>query len=144
MLSSLLGTVSATVSDNTISIGTLAQAKADGFQVWNTPTTGSVTISGGSVTGGTYGVWVDSFEGYPSTGSAASATQATITGLAISNASLAGIYVEDSADNTAHPAVSVTVNGNTTIAGGASGILVSGASVGQCHQRHHRRRTHGS
>ena len=83
-----------------------------------------ITISGGTISGVDYGVWVNSYEGYLSPGGVA---HFTVSGVGI-DASQVGIYVEDSPQNTAHPAVSATISGDTQITTGGSGtgILVSG------------------
>jgi uncharacterized delta-60 repeat protein len=130
LIGSILSATSVTFQNNTID-GSLAYSSAAdptaGYEVWNTPTTGNVLISGGTVTGVDYGVWVNSYEGYNSN---AAATQATISGVGIT-ASQIGVYVEDSPQNTTPVAVSATIEGNTDITTGGSGtgILVSGATA---------------
>ena len=127
LISSIQSATNADFENNTID-GSAAFSNATlpsaGYEVWNTPTTGSVTISGGSVTGVDYGVWVNSFEGY---NSPAHATQATISGVNIT-ANVYGVYVEDSAGNSSHPPVSATVDGNTTVSAPV-GVFVSGANA---------------
>ena len=128
LISAQQSAVNATFTDNTIDgSGATSFTTTAGYTVWDTPTTGNVLISGGSVTGVGYGVWVNTYEGY---NSPADVTQATISGVSI-NASQIGVYVEDSPLNASHPAVSATIEGNTSITtgGDGTGILVSGANA---------------
>ncbi|MGA2439639.1 MAG: right-handed parallel beta-helix repeat-containing protein [Tepidisphaeraceae bacterium] len=100
---------------------------SSGYEVWNTPTTGSVLISGGSVTGVDYGVWLNTYEGYSSD---AVSTQVTISGVNIS-ASKIGVYVEDSPQNGTATA-SATIEGNTSITTNTTsgiGVEVSGSTA---------------
>ncbi len=115
--------VSATFTDNTIDgTGNTNAAGSSGYNFWNDPTTGSLAVSGGSVTGVQYGVWANSFEGYNSNGSTLSAS---VSGLTVTGGT-AGIYVEDSAANTAHPNIALTVT-DSTITGATTGVLVVGS-----------------
>ena len=126
LISSQSSNVSAAFDGNTIDGSAAAgYTTTAGYTVWNTSTTGSV--SGGSVTGVQYGVWVNSYKGY---NSPAGATHATISDVSI-NASQVGVYVEASPQNTATPAVSATIEDNTSITtgGAGTGILVSGAEA---------------
>ena len=128
LISAQQSAVDATFTDNTIDgSGATSFTTTAGYTVWDTPTTGNVLISGGSVTGVGYGVWVNTYEGY---NSPADVTQATISGVSI-NASQIGVYVEDSPLNTSHPDVSATIEGNTSITTGGvgTGILVSGTNA---------------
>lgn len=133
LLSSIQGTVNATISNNIITMGTITQNPAAGYSVWNTPTTAPLTISGGSVTGGQYGVWVNNFEGYASD---AGNTSITVDGVSISNASIAGINVWDSPSNTNSATVTATLK-NNVITTSALGVQISGSeatSNGTCNQ----------
>ena len=103
---------------------------ASGIVLWNDPTTGSIAINGGSITGVNYGVWANSFEGFASNGDAVSGT---VSGVNIT-ASAIGVYVEDSTLNTQSPRpnVSLTITGNTDISTnsvGGIGIVVSGSTA---------------
>jgi hypothetical protein len=49
-------------------------------------------IAGGSVSNVNYGVWVNDYDGYQSPGGS---TGATVAGVNISGAALAGVYVQD-------------------------------------------------
>jgi hypothetical protein len=129
LISSIQGTSSGTFQGNSIDGSQADPSKpSDGYDVWNTPTTGQLLISGGTVQGVDYGVWVNTYEGYSSP---AAATQVTVSGTTIS-ASQLGVYVEDSAANTGHPSATAIIEGNTSITttGPGTGILVSGAKAG--------------
>ena len=76
-----------------------------------------VLISGGTVTGVDYGVWVNTYEGYESN---ASNTQVTISGGTIT-ASQIGVYVEDSPENGTATATA-TLENDPVISTGGSGI----------------------
>ncbi len=126
MISTQQGSVTASFDGNTIDGSAAAGfASTAGYTVWSDPTTGTLLVSGGSVAGVQYGVWVNSYEGYASAGDA---TSVTVSGVDIT-ASQIGVYVEDSPANSSHPAVSATIEGNTSITtgGGGTGILVSGS-----------------
>jgi MBG domain (YGX type)/Cadherin domain len=125
LLSSFQGAVNATISNNTINIGVITQNPAVGYNIWNTPTTAPLTISGGSVNGGKYGVWVNNFEGYASN---ASNTSIILDGVTIDGASTAGIYVLDSASNTNSATVHADIQ-NSTISNSTTGILLEGSDA---------------
>ncbi|HUA66666.1 MAG TPA: immunoglobulin domain-containing protein, partial [Alphaproteobacteria bacterium] len=100
---------------------------AVGFNVWNTPTTGPVLITGGSVSNVNYGVWVNDFDGYQSPGGS---TMAVISNLTVAGASSAGIYMQDDPRASANGVtVLATVTGNTVITGSAIGVLVQGTNA---------------
>ena len=129
LITSIQSAVGVLFDANTVD-GSLATSytTVEGYTVWNTPTTGAVTIEGGTVSGVMDGVWLNTFEAYDSD---AAATQATIDGVSIT-ASQYGVYVEDSAANTGHPNVFATIEGDTSIyASGdsATGIEVSGSAA---------------
>ena len=129
LITSIQSDVSVLFNGNTVD-GSLATAytTVEGYEVWNTPTTGAVTIEGGSVGGVMDGVWLNTYETFQGD---ADATQATIDGVSIT-ASQYGVYVEDSAANTSHPSVFAAIEGDTSIyASGdsATGIEVSGSQA---------------
>ncbi len=111
---SIQSSVSTTLSNNSIVGGTY------GIQLWNLPTTSTVSVSGGTVTNAGIGLWVTNSD--PSFGSA-SATTAAVSGLTISNASVAGVRVDG---QTGSNSVSLAVN-DLTINDGPVGIDVNGA-----------------
>ena len=70
LVSSFAGAANAVITNNNINIpGTVtfpAPGYTAGYNIWNDNTTAPLVISGGTVTGGDYGVWVNNFEGYSS------------------------------------------------------------------------------
>ena len=96
---------------------------SEGIEVWNSLP--APTISGGTISGVTIGVSVNNYEGYLSN---ANNTAALIDGVTISSVTTAGIKVHDNPLNSNGATVNAEVM-NTTITGGATGILVSGADA---------------
>jgi hypothetical protein len=127
LISSVQDSSSGMFQGNTID-GTKADPSksSEGYDVWNTPTTGQLLISGGSVTGVDYGVWVNTYEGG---GGAAANTQVTVNDLDIT-ASQIGVYVEASSQNTTGATATATIDSTTfTTAGSGVGVMVSGATA---------------
>jgi len=129
LISSFQSAVDTLVKDNTINIPAAVTAGLTdyvaGINVWNTPTTAALTISGGTITGGKYGIFVNNFEGYASN---AGNTSITINGVTTSDATIAGIYVKDSPSNTNGSKVSANVL-NTVVTGAPISVLVEGADA---------------
>ena len=126
MVSSIQTSVGVVVANNTITATPVAQTTV-GYQLWNDPTTLGVTITGGTVSGANYGVWLNNYDGYgPSDGDS---SRATVNGVTITGASLAGVYVKDNALNGNGATVRVTVTNNCSITGGSKGVLVEGADA---------------
>jgi autotransporter-associated beta strand protein len=128
-ITSIQSGVNVVATNNTI-IGTNSPVggyTTVGYNVWNTPTTGTVVIGGGSVSNANYGVWVNDYDGFQSPGGS---TTATITGVTIAGASLAGVYVQDDPRaSTNGVVVQATVAGNTVISGSGTGVLVQGTNA---------------
>ena len=129
LLTSIQDPTSVSFQDDTIDGSAAFTSDADpssGYEVWNTPTGGSVEISGGIVTGVDYGVWVNTYEGYDGD---ADNTQVTVDGVGIT-ASKIGVYVEDSPQNGVATATA-TIEGDTSITtdGAGTGIHVSGSTA---------------
>lgn len=126
MLSSLQGSVSVTLAGNRI-IATDVPQLTVGIQVWNDPTAGDLLMDGGAVGGADYGVWINDYDGYgPSAGDSA---RLTLHGVAVSNASLAGVYVKDNAANPNPVNLSAVLSGGTRITDCAIGVLLEGAGA---------------
>ncbi|MFT3883716.1 MAG: right-handed parallel beta-helix repeat-containing protein [Gemmatales bacterium] len=126
-LTSIQSAVGVTVSNNTIDATASTFQTKTGYVAWNNPTTSTVTISGGSVTGADYGVTasnnIASFFGD------AASSSLIVNGVTITNAAVAGIYVQDAPANGNNATVAVSVTGNTTVSGSPTGILVSGSDA---------------
>ena len=129
LLSSIGGAVNATITNNDIVIpGTVSFAPPGytaGYNVWNVTTTAPIAISGGTVTGGDYGVFVNNYEGYSSN---AGNTAVKIDGVTVLGSAIAGVYVKDSPSNTNDATVYANIQ-NCTLDTDATGILVEGADA---------------
>lgn len=125
LISSWQQTANTTITDNTINIGDVSQTETGGYNIWNTPTTAALTISGGTVNGGMYGVFVNNYEGYSSNGGN---TSIIVDNVAIRHATSAAIYVKDSPSNTNNATVRATVR-NSTITGSEIGVWVLGGDA---------------
>ncbi|MCB8983273.1 MAG: right-handed parallel beta-helix repeat-containing protein [Ardenticatenaceae bacterium] len=126
LLSSIGGAVNALIADNTINVpNTVSSASPGytaGYNVWNVTTTAPIAITGGTVSGGDYGIFVNNYEGYNSN---AGNTAIAIDGVALSDSAIAGLYVKDSPDNTNAATVYASIQ-NSTINDSGIGILVDG------------------
>ena len=125
MVSSIQSSVGVVVANNMINATPVAQTTV-GYQLWNDPTTLGVTVTGGTVSGANYGVWLNNYDGYgPGNGDS---TTLTLSGVTITNASLAGVYVKDNPLNSNGATVHAVLNGSTVI-GSAIGLLVDGSDA---------------
>ncbi len=120
-------TVASTASNTSINGAGITAIPKTGVSVWNCQT--APVVSGGMITGVGLGVNVNNFEGYPSTGSNAGNTLATIDGVTVNGATIAGIRINDNPLNTNGATVYAEVKGNTTVSGSPTGILVTGSDA---------------
>ena len=129
LVSTVTGAANATISDNDITIPVTVSYSAPGYtagyNVWNVTTSAPIAISGGTVTGGDYGVFVNNFEGYSAN---ANNTAIKVDGVTILDSTIAGVYVKDSPDNTNGATVYANIQ-NSMIDTDATGILVDGADA---------------
>ena len=129
LLSSIGSAVNATITNNDIVIpGTVSftpPGYTAGYNVWNVTTSAPIAISGGTVTGGDYGVFVNNYEGYSSD---AGNTAVKIAGVTVLGSDIAGVYVKDSPSNTNGATVYANIQ-NCTLDTDATGILVEGADA---------------
>jgi len=119
--------VGSTTSGNIINGSAITAIPTTGIVGWNNQT--ATLISGGNITGVGLGININNFEGYPSSGSNANNTLATIDGVTVSGATIAGIKVHDNPLNTNGATVGAEIKGNTNITGSAIGILVLGSDA---------------
>ena len=126
VISSIQSSVGVDVVNNVISATPVTQSTY-GYQVWNNPTTLGVAIKGGSVTGANLGVWL---KNYDNNYGAGESTRLTLSGLEISGASQAGLYVQDDIRCTNGSILHATVTDNTVISNCAVGVLVQGTNAG--------------
>jgi nitrous oxidase accessory protein NosD len=126
LLSVHQGTANTIVSNNNITIpGTLSYSNySAGYNVWST-STGLMTINGGTITGGSYGIFVNNYEGYSDT---SLNTLINIDGVTILGSNVAGVYVKDNPFNTYGATVYANIQ-NSTIDTNGTAILVEGADA---------------
>lgn len=96
-LTSLGGSIDPIISGNYIT-ATLASTQSNGYHLWNDTTTapGGINITGGSVTDVDYGIWVNNWDGYPTSGgSNAGPSTATVTDVLIDDVAIAAVYAKD-------------------------------------------------
>ncbi|MFZ1515029.1 MAG: HYR domain-containing protein [Saprospiraceae bacterium] len=120
----LLGSLQNTASfiTNNIVNGTgSTRSVVEGINVWNCQV--APTISGGNITNTKIGINVNNYEGYTSN---ADPSFATIDGVTVTGATIAGIRVHDNPLNTNGATVFAEIKGNTNVSGSPVGILVLG------------------
>lgn len=116
-ISSVQSNVTANVSNNAIT------GARYGYELWNNPTSDTVSITGGTVTGCINGIVADNFEGYNS--------NATSSSYIIDNVNISatdtGIIVRDDSRNTNNATVGLTIKNNTVVnvAGGTNPITIA-------------------
>jgi hypothetical protein len=112
-LSSIQSAVGVTVTDNS------STGNVYGILLWNLPTTNTINVSGGTLSGNQYGVLATSND--PQFGAGA-ASQAMVSGVNVSGATVAGVAVRDTA-----AATKLTVSNANVSAGTGVGMLADGA-----------------
>ncbi len=122
-----MGATASTFSGTVVNGSGVTSIPTIGIAVWNCQT--APLITGGTITGVGLGINVNNFESYPSSGSNAGNTSATIDGVSITNASIAGIRINDNASNTNNATVSAEIKGQTEVSGSPVGILVVGSDA---------------
>ncbi len=114
---SMLSAVSLTIDDND------ATDFERGYNLWNAPTTSTITVTGGTVTGGQQGVVATNYDSY---GDADSSSYA-IERVTINGAALEGILVVDDPANTNASTVAASI-ANCDLSGNGVGIRASGTT----------------
>ncbi len=131
-LTSLGGSVNPTISGNVITGAPVTQLTI-GYHMWNNTTTATdgIVVQGGTVTDVDYGVWINNWDGYPTSGgSNAGHSNAKMDGVTIDGAELAGVYLKDNPSNTSGASAYVYANiQNSTIKNSGIGILVDGVDA---------------
>jgi len=115
-ISSLNGTVTTVVSNNTVT------GAKWGVELWNNQTNAPVTVSGGTLTTCETGVFANNYDGYASDAlpSAYVLNAVNIVG------GTTGIYVKDNSTNGNNATVSLQIQGNTIINGATTGLKIEG------------------
>jgi hypothetical protein len=118
--------VASTATGNIINGSGVSAIPTTGIPVWNCQT--APLISGGTISGVGLGINVNNFESYPATGSNAGNTFATIDGVFISGATIAGVKVHDNPLNTNGATVFAEIK-NLMVTTSPTGIWVTGADA---------------
>ena len=118
-ISSMQISVGASVTANSV---TGAHA---GYNLWNNPTTNTVTITAGTVTNCNLGVFANNYDGYSSD---ASSSSYVVSGVTITGGDTA-IYVRDNSLNSNGATVALQVTNNTALSSNTVGIRVEGADA---------------
>ena len=98
-----------------------------GILLWNLSTTGVVSVSGGTLTNNSYGIYATNND--PQFGAVSTSTTASVSGVTITGATTAGIAVVDDPGPGATGTVALEVSGNTSISTSTVGILVTGVNA---------------
>jgi hypothetical protein len=88
-----------------------------GIEGWNLPTTQGVTITGGTLDGNEYGVWLYNYSNYLESPGAGEASQLTISGVTVRDSGAAGLRVQDHVSGTETVQLGLwdgTISGNPT------------------------------
>lgn len=98
-----------------------------GYEIWNVKSNAPASITGGSVSNVSDGVFANNWEGYAS--NAVDGAHATISNTVISPlANGTGIHLHDNTSST-HAEVKVTIGSGVTISGGNRGVDIDGAGT---------------
>ncbi|MFZ1296405.1 MAG: LamG-like jellyroll fold domain-containing protein, partial [Saprospiraceae bacterium] len=119
-ISSIQSAVGVTLTNNNVT-----DARS-GYNLWNCPTSNTVTINGGVLTDCQIGVFANNFDGYASD---ASSSLYAMTGVTTTNCDTA-IWVRDNMLNSNAATVALQINNATNIVNGTGiGVLLEGADA---------------
>ena len=119
-ISSIQSAVGVNVNNNNVT------GARSGVNLWNCPTTNTVTITGGTFTNCKVGVFANNWDGYSS--NAETSTYA-ITGITMNNCDTS-IWVRDNSNNTNNATVTLNIDNTTnTVNGTGIGLLVEGGDA---------------
>ena len=119
-ISSIQTAVGVTLSNNNVS-----DARS-GYNLWNCPTTNTITINGGILTDCQVGVFANNYDGYASD---ASSSIYAMTGVTATNCDTA-IWIRDNMLNSNAATVALQINNSTnSINGSGIGLLMEGADA---------------
>ncbi|MBL7822498.1 MAG: HYR domain-containing protein, partial [Saprospiraceae bacterium] len=105
--------------------GNVISGFESGYQMWNCPTTNTISVKDGSVTGSDYGVFANNYDGYNSD---AASSSYIVDGVDLLNTTT-GIYVKDNNSNSNGSTVAVQIKNNALITGSVKGILIEGGDA---------------
>ena len=120
LVQTIYGSTPATIQSNNVS------GFIYGVEFWNDSATSPVTLSGGTLSNNSYGVYATNND--PRFGAAfEGGGAAVISGVIITNSSVAGVLVQDDLPNDL--AVSLSIGGGTTISGSPIGAEATGSGA---------------
>ena len=120
LISSMQSAVGATITDNNVT------GARTGYNLWNCPTSNTITITGGIISGCSIGVCPNNYN--ESFFDAATSTYA-ITGITMNNCDT-GIWVRDNILNTNNATVTLNINNTTNVISGTGiGLLIEGGDA---------------
>lgn len=115
---SIQGNVGVTVSNNNVT------GNRYGAILMNDPTSNTITVQGGTLSGNTVGVWATNT--INANNMNADPSQYIVDGVNIQNATLAGIEVNDTSATTNNSTVALSVRNGTIINNSTTGLLLQG------------------
>ncbi len=119
-ISSVQGNVGVTVNNNNVT------GARSGVNLWNCPTSNTVTITGGALTNCNVGVFPNNWDGYASD---AITSVYDMTGVTMTNCDTA-IYVKDNSSNSNNATVTLNINNTTNIVNGSGiGVVIEGGDA---------------
>ncbi|WP_460470944.1 right-handed parallel beta-helix repeat-containing protein, partial [Emticicia fontis] len=95
-----------------------------GILLWNNPTASTIKVSGGTLTNNLYGILATSND--PQFGMSNKASKSIISGVELVDSEVSGITIDDSFN---YSKTSLTITDNTTISGGAKGLVLNGSNA---------------
>jgi hypothetical protein len=120
VISSIQGTVGAVITDNDVDDARI------GCNMWNDPTSNTITITGGNFTDCNIGIFPNNYDGYSSD---AATSSYAITGVTITNCDTA-IWVRDNNLNSNSATVTLNINNTTNVVNGTGiGLLIEGGDA---------------
>ncbi|MBP9192460.1 MAG: hypothetical protein KBF96_07905, partial [Ignavibacteria bacterium] len=120
LVSSFDGAVAVNMNDNNVSDARV------GYNLWNCPTTSTITVTGGTATNCNIGVFANNYDGY--TSDAVTSIYA-MTGVTIANCDTA-IKIKDNDLNSNNATVALNINNTTNIVNGTGiGLLLEGGDA---------------
>jgi len=120
VIASIQSAVGATITDNDVSDARV------GCNLWNCPTTNTITITGGNLTDCNIGVFPNNYDGYSSD---AATSSYIISGVNITNCDTS-IWIRDNNLNTNSSTVTLNINNTTNaVSGSGIGLLIEGGDA---------------
>ncbi|HMR39553.1 MAG TPA: hypothetical protein PKA90_03905, partial [Ignavibacteria bacterium] len=120
LVSSFQGAAAVNMNDNNVSDARI------GFNLWNCPTTSTVTVNGGTASNCNIGVFANNFDGYSSN---ATTSSYAMTGVTLSGCDTS-IWIRDNDLNTNSSTVTLNINNSSNFVNGTGmGLLIEGSDA---------------